>query len=99
MYCFKTSDQNALNATLLYDDNFHSGDLWRRDNLQTPLPLCSSSSGPHSPCLVCRSQPDVYAVCFNLTNSARMVMEGLGVTVNTVKSGEKLIQFLFQLQM
>ncbi|KAK2835064.1 hypothetical protein Q5P01_015548 [Channa striata] len=81
--CFNTPDPAAVNATKLYDYNNDDGDLWNR---QSQLPPCSSSpSPPEFLCLVCL-QIMVYAVCRNLTNGVEMVMEGVGVHINIVKS-------------
>ncbi|KAK2908294.1 hypothetical protein Q8A73_009367 [Channa argus] len=52
------------------------------------LPPCSSSlSPPEFLCLVCL-QITVYAVCTNLTNAVKVVMEGVGVPINIVRGGQ-----------
>ncbi|KAF3690504.1 hypothetical protein EXN66_Car006177 [Channa argus] len=80
--CFSTSDPAAVNATKLYDFNNDDANLWVR---QSQLPPCSSSlSPPEFLCLVCL-QITVYAVCTNLTNAVKVVMEGVGVPINIVR--------------
>lgn len=87
--CFSSADPAARNATRLYDGDVETGDLWFRDDLSTPLPACSSVSYNASPCTVCVDQI-VHAVCRNLTEGVRMVMEGVGVNVQISVSGKSL---------
>lgn len=86
--CFSSSDPTAVNALKVYDNTNDYEDLWNRNN---NLPQCSSSlPPPDSLCLVCL-QIMVYVVCSNLTNGVEIVMEGVGVHINIVKSSKKLL--------
>ncbi|XP_023810203.1 uncharacterized protein LOC111947384 [Oryzias latipes] len=75
--CYKSTDPAALNASLLYDDHSASGELWKRDDLQKPLPPCSDIIDAlfNGPCEVCRGE-QVFAVCRNLSESVDLRMEG-----------------------
>ncbi|CAK6979621.1 uncharacterized protein LOC122877909 isoform X2 [Scomber scombrus] len=74
--CFTSSDPGSENASHLYDENNDVGHLWRRESQHFPLPPCLPlpSPPPDSRCLVCRDQA-VYAVCRNLTDGVKMIME------------------------
>ncbi|XP_049443672.1 uncharacterized protein LOC125895673 isoform X4 [Epinephelus fuscoguttatus] len=86
MTCFSSSDPAAVNATLLFDLDNDDENLWTRSSHGGPLPLCSSpSSPPDFPCWVCLEQK-VYAVCRNLTDGVKMMMEAGGVSVDLLKS-------------
>ncbi|KAL7397740.1 hypothetical protein ABVT39_027168 [Epinephelus coioides] len=86
MTCFNSSDPAAVNATLLFDFYNDNENLWTRSSHGGPLPLCSSpSSPPDSPCWVCLEQK-VYAVCHNLTDGVKIMMEAGGVSVDLLKS-------------
>ncbi|TDH08984.1 hypothetical protein EPR50_G00103360 [Perca flavescens] len=74
MDCFRSYDQAAQRASLLYDSNHDNGALWTRTNQDAPLPLCSSSHPPDSSCLVCTNQT-VFVVCRNLTKGVKVMME------------------------
>ncbi|KAL7396556.1 hypothetical protein ABVT39_007736 [Epinephelus coioides] len=86
MTCFNSPDPAAVNATLLFDLDNDNENLWTRSSHGGPLPLCSSpSSPPDSPCWVCLEQK-VYAVCHNLTDGVKIMMEAGGVSVDLLKS-------------
>ncbi|XP_078024747.1 uncharacterized protein LOC117250933 isoform X1 [Epinephelus lanceolatus] len=86
MTCFSSSDPAAMNATLLFDLDNDDENLWTRSSHGGPLPLCSSpSSPPDSLCWVCLEQK-VYAVCHNLTDGVKIMMEAGGVSVDLLKS-------------
>lgn len=89
--CFNSSNPAAVNVTQVYDDRFDSKRLYFRDDRQTPLALCSSSSFPPSlRCLVCRADKIVHILCHNLEKAAELVMEALGKHINITEGGEKL---------
>ncbi|XP_078024754.1 uncharacterized protein LOC144463658 isoform X2 [Epinephelus lanceolatus] len=86
MTCLSSSDPAAVNATLLFDLDNDDENLWTRSSHGGPLPLCSSpSSPPDSLCWVCLEQK-VYAVCHNLTDGVKIMMEAGGVSVDLLKS-------------
>ena len=93
--CFSSSDQRAVNATQLYNDNSAEGSLWMRGRQDIPLPRCSHpiSPPPDTRCLVCVEQK-VYAVCRNLTETVKMVMEADGDNVVISESSKKPDSFI-----
>ncbi|XP_062280877.1 uncharacterized protein LOC133985299 [Scomber scombrus] len=76
LHCYSSSDPQAENASVLYDDHFDTVNLWQRGDQHTPLPTCSSISPPDSGCLVCVDQI-VYAVCRNLTEKVITMEAGV----------------------
>jgi len=86
--CFSSSAPRAVNAILLYDDNVADGDLWTRGGQDIPLPPCSTISPLDGRCLVCLDHQDqsVYAVCRNLMDGVKMVMEAEGEQVKISES-------------
>ncbi|XP_067452196.1 uncharacterized protein [Thunnus thynnus] len=86
--CFSSSDPRAVNATQLYDYNVAKGNLWMRGGQDIPLPPCSPISPLDGRCLVCLDHQDqsVYAVCRNLMDGVKMVMEAEGEHVKISES-------------
>ena len=93
--CFNSSEPHAVNAILLYNDIFREGSLWKRGRQDIPLPRCSHpiSPPPDTRCLVCVEQK-VYAVCRNLTETVKMVMEADGDNVVISESSKKPDSFI-----
>lgn len=87
--CYNSSDPVAANADLLYDFNDDEENFWERNRTVTTLPSCSSSLPPDSPCQVCLSDRTVYAMCRNLADGVKMMMEAGKHQVRISKSGKK----------
>ena len=91
--CFSSSDPHAVNAYKLYDDKVAEGQLWMRSDQNIPLPRCSTISPQTDGCLVCLEQK-VYAVCRNLMDGVKLVMEAEGKHVEISESGKKPDSFI-----
>lgn len=91
--CFSSSDPAAHRASLLFDFYNDDENLWSRSSSDVPLPSCSSSPPPpDSRCLVC-VQHAVSAVCRNLADGVKVMLEAGADQVQISKSGKKLPAF------
>ncbi|XP_028259127.1 uncharacterized protein LOC114434260 [Parambassis ranga] len=73
--CLSSSDTQARNTSIVYDEANDNKHLWKKPNLQDPLPPCSSTSPPPANrCIVCMNQI-VHAVCNEVVQNLKLIME------------------------